>query len=92
MKGLGFKSYVCHFVLFNCSIFLYDMLEHDKRIEISRFIHIIMKHRLVALVVHMATHVIANFPWFVWYISGVVVFELDFYCTYTIGMTRLVCN
>jgi len=28
---------------------------------------------------------VASFPWFVW-------FELDFYCTYTIAMTRLICN
>jgi len=36
--------------------------------------------------------VVASFPLFVWFISGVVVLELDFYCTYTIGMTRLVYN
>jgi len=28
--------------------------------------------------------VVARFLSFVWFISGVVVFELDFYCTYTI--------
>ena len=36
--------------------------------------------------------VVASFPLFVWFISGVVVFEVDFYCTYTIGMTRLIYN
>jgi len=36
--------------------------------------------------------IVASFPWSVWFIRGAVVFELDFYCTYTIGMTRLICN